>query len=465
MLTYINENFLHAPSTDLSREVIHLLIGITMAQATEIFTETLVEGKKSPALVCRSANQAASMYAALVDEMKEFQGKGIFDRNWLYILQIKAKLFASLAQYYRSTADSAAGKHGAALVRMRMADTFAQDAQRQASTFTYTFISQSTPSLPHDAHTSLHEITKAHASLCAEAKVQATKDNDLIYHEILPSEAALPQIDKLPPAAPITIQDVYGNPDVSKLIGPDIFIRLVPLAVHESASVYSEEKAKLVRAEVERSELNEGELRAGLEHLGLPSIVSTWRKMSDDDESGQADIEISSALSRLSAEVISSGPVDNLLRDVEAEREKCERDLRELNSLLDSENRDCERMRVGLSWIDRSIEADLRRNTLPSLPSRLRALKQPTFARPYKVIWVRYLPPHLPTVMLLSFGRVSRRISPYFRWARRRCIGWRRRLRRADRALNRSIPQSAFWIFRTTRLRDSRAWTRTKRKL
>ncbi len=107
MLTYINENFLHAPSTDLSREVVHLLNGVMMAQATEVFTEKLVDEKKAPALCARSANTAAGMYAALVEEMKEFQGKGVFDRNWLYVLQIKAKLFASLAQYHRSAADSA----------------------------------------------------------------------------------------------------------------------------------------------------------------------------------------------------------------------------------------------------------------------------------------------------------------------------------------------------------------------
>jgi len=132
MLTYINENFLHAPSTDLSREVVHLLIGVMMAQATEIFTQKLIDEKKSPGLVCRSANQAAGMYAALVDEMREFQGKGVFDRNWLYILQIKAKLFASLAQYYRSVADSGSGKHGAAQVRMKMAETM-DNGRRTAS--------------------------------------------------------------------------------------------------------------------------------------------------------------------------------------------------------------------------------------------------------------------------------------------------------------------------------------------
>ena len=44
----------------------------------------------------------------------------------------------------------------------------------------------------------------------------------------------------------IPIQGFYGSPDVQKTIGQDIFIRHFPLSAHESASVYSEEKAKLV---------------------------------------------------------------------------------------------------------------------------------------------------------------------------------------------------------------------------
>jgi hypothetical protein len=202
------------------------------------------------------------------------------------------------------------------------------------------------PSLPHDTASSLVEITKAHASLCSEAKVQATKDNDLIYHDILPSEASLTQIEKLPVAAPITIQEVYGNPDVSKLIGPDIFIRLIPLAVHESASVYSEEKAKLVRGEVERTELNEGEIRASLEHLGLPGLVSAWRRMTDDDEEGDGEVEVSSGVRRLAEEIQQSGATEPMLRNLDAERERCERELRDLSGLLDNESRECERMRV-----------------------------------------------------------------------------------------------------------------------
>lgn len=89
MLTYINDNFLHAPSTDLSREVIKFLVGIILAQATEIFFEKCVEERKGNALVSKIAAQAAFMYTSLSDEVKEFMGKGIFDRNWVTIIQVR----------------------------------------------------------------------------------------------------------------------------------------------------------------------------------------------------------------------------------------------------------------------------------------------------------------------------------------------------------------------------------------
>lgn len=88
MLTYINENFLHAPSTDLSREVIKFLVGVILAQATEVFLEKCIEEKKANALVAKIASQAASMYGSLSEEVKDFMGKGVFDRNWITLVQV-----------------------------------------------------------------------------------------------------------------------------------------------------------------------------------------------------------------------------------------------------------------------------------------------------------------------------------------------------------------------------------------
>ena len=89
MLTYINDNFLHAPSTDLSREVIKFLVGVILAQATEVFFEKCTDEKKGNALVSKIAAQAAFLYNGLNEEVKEFMGKGIFDRNWVTVVQVR----------------------------------------------------------------------------------------------------------------------------------------------------------------------------------------------------------------------------------------------------------------------------------------------------------------------------------------------------------------------------------------
>lgn len=90
MLTYINENFLHAPSTDLSRDVVKFLVNVILAQATEVFFEKCTEEKKGNALVAKIGSQAASMYFTLSEEAKEFMGKGIFDRNWITLIQVRS---------------------------------------------------------------------------------------------------------------------------------------------------------------------------------------------------------------------------------------------------------------------------------------------------------------------------------------------------------------------------------------
>jgi hypothetical protein len=89
MLTYINENFLHAPSTDLSRDVIKFLVNLILAQATEVFFEKCTDEKKGSALVSKVGAQAAAMYTSLAEETKEFIGKGIFDRNWVTLIQVR----------------------------------------------------------------------------------------------------------------------------------------------------------------------------------------------------------------------------------------------------------------------------------------------------------------------------------------------------------------------------------------
>ncbi|KAF9030291.1 BRO1-domain-containing protein [Hymenopellis radicata] len=323
MLTYINENFLHAPSTDLSREVIKFLVGVILAQATEVFFEKCTDEKKSSALVSKIGAQTASMYATLTDEVKEFMGKGIFDRNWITLIQIKAKYFSSLAHYHRGLADSAASKYGEALVRFNLAESLAKEASRAASSFSSGFVST------------------------IEKRNESNRENDLIYNAILPAPEALPQIDKTAVATPIPIQEVYGTPEVQKTIGQDLFIRLIPLSVHESASVYSEEKAKLVRGEVEKAELAEVEVTSALDEMGVKEGLKRFRAMAEGEVGGEDEIPLDVRRWRDDIAVIEEREsVPTLVAQLGRLKSTVGQQLESLSQELDTESRSCEMMRV-----------------------------------------------------------------------------------------------------------------------
>ncbi|KAF8065043.1 BRO1-domain-containing protein [Lyophyllum atratum] len=347
MLTYINENFLHAPSTDLSRDVVKFLANVILAQATEVFFEKCVDEKKAPALVAKIGAQAATMYTTLSEEVKEFMGKGIFDRNWVTLIQIKSKYFSSLSQYHRALADTAASKHGDALTRLTLSDTLAKDALRTALTFTSSLLPSISPTLPADAGPSLLALVKTHATLCSERKAEATRENDLIYNALLPSPEALPKVEGTQVALPIPIQEVYGAPEVQKTIGPDVFARLVPLSVHESASVYSEEKAKLVRGEVEKAEGAEGEVRSALDALSVKEGIVRYRAMAEGSvgEGDEVPIEVRRWKEDIGVVEQREG-VEGMLKELGRLKGAVRGELEGIGRELEIESRECEEMRV-----------------------------------------------------------------------------------------------------------------------
>lgn len=88
MFTYINENFLHAPSADLSRETVLTLIRIMLAQAQEVFLEKQVADGKKVGLLAKLASQGAYLYAQAVEGVQENVTKAVFERVWLLVTQV-----------------------------------------------------------------------------------------------------------------------------------------------------------------------------------------------------------------------------------------------------------------------------------------------------------------------------------------------------------------------------------------
>lgn len=91
MFTYINENFLHAPSQDLSRETVKTMIQLMLAQAQEVFLEKQVGDQKKVGLLAKLASQAGYLYGQALEGVQENVTKGIFERVWLLVTQVRMK--------------------------------------------------------------------------------------------------------------------------------------------------------------------------------------------------------------------------------------------------------------------------------------------------------------------------------------------------------------------------------------
>jgi hypothetical protein len=181
-------------------------------------------------------------------------------------VQIKSHYMSSLAQYYQALADDDANSHGVAICRLQVAEASAKDATRAANSF------------PSSA--------PANSNLASDTGLilaEMAKKNDYIYHQGIPNEASLSAIAKMPAAKAIPVSELYQGQDIQRIIGPDIFQKIVPLAVTESASLYDEEKAKLIRAESERVEVANDEMAASLDYLKLPDSLNVLRGGMDQD--------------------------------------------------------------------------------------------------------------------------------------------------------------------------------------
>lgn len=264
MFTYINENFLHAPSTDLSRTTVKALIHITLAQAQEVFLEKQTTDGKKPAFLAKLASQASYLYSQAIDTAHEYVGKNIFDKTWATMVQAKASYLASVASYYQALADTESGSHGVAIARLQLSEKLTASAAALCKAFPSSMPASS--HLAPDTAISLAELVKKHQAAVQEKVTSLIKDNDFIYHQPVPSEAGLSAVAKLPAAKAIPVSELYQGQDIQRIIGPDIFQKLVPISVTESASLYDEEKGQVDPGRDGKS--RDGEWRDGSK-LGL----------------------------------------------------------------------------------------------------------------------------------------------------------------------------------------------------
>lgn len=82
---------------------------------------------------------------------------------------------------------------------------------------------------------------------------RAIKDNDIIYLNTIPSASSLETIGRANlanPHLPPEVNDPISLMNEKSILGVPLFVKLVPFAIHQAISVYSDRKERLIKDEI-----------------------------------------------------------------------------------------------------------------------------------------------------------------------------------------------------------------------
>lgn len=269
IFTFIVSNFLHAPSTDLSQDTVKALCKLMVAQAQESFVERLLTENSSSSMLPKLAKAASNLYKAAAESLQSVQtDKGWGEKYWHQYCSVKSKYYLSVAHDQNSKTLENNGKYGEAIAHLKIAISNIQEIYKSSVPPQYSTF--------YDVIITLQDAMK-------ERIVSLEKENDLIYHSTVPSAASIAAIPAVEAATPTPMSDLYkDSQELSKIIGKELFEKVIPLSVHQQTSLYSEEKATLLRAEGEKIEIANEELASALEFLDLPNALRSLKNDTSD---------------------------------------------------------------------------------------------------------------------------------------------------------------------------------------
>ncbi|MGH0118469.1 UNVERIFIED_CONTAM: hypothetical protein FKN15_054321 [Acipenser sinensis] len=245
--SYLRDHFSHNFSVDMSHQILNLNINLMLGQAQECLLEKSMLDNRKSFLVARISAQGqaqeclleksmldnrksflvARISAQVVDYYKEACRAlensetasllGKIQKDWKKLVQMKIYYFAAIAHLHMGKQAEEQQKYGEQLTYLQSALDKLNEAVKLA------------------------KVSDTHFPTACRFN-SAKKDNDFIYHESVPALETLPSVKGAP-----LVKALPVNPTDPSVTGPDIFSKLVPMAAHEASSLYSEEKAKLLR--------------------------------------------------------------------------------------------------------------------------------------------------------------------------------------------------------------------------
>ncbi|ORX79707.1 BRO1-domain-containing protein [Basidiobolus meristosporus CBS 931.73] len=238
---YIQENLLSelrcSPTPDMGMPVLNALINLMLAQAQECFWQKAVKDQMKDAIIAKLAESVASFYDAAYDLASHNALGSLFGQQWMAQMHIKANHFHAAALFRKSSECIGQNKYGEEISRLRGADEYVRKGLE----------------LQRSGRESVINDLKSLQAIIQKNLNRAEKDNDMIYLELVPdltNIAAITPANMVKPTPPSEITSPGSFMTEQSVIGPPLFSKLVPFAVHQAASIYADRKDQLIKHDV-----------------------------------------------------------------------------------------------------------------------------------------------------------------------------------------------------------------------
>lgn len=263
---YLSENFLNSPSVDLHAENTKFLADLSHAEAQELFLLKLINGTdpiKQASLISKLAYSAVCLYEKCSEFFKESEDGqvGYGDIKWRSIITCKTHYYKAVTAYYYGLVLEQQNKFGEAIAFLKLSST--------------SLLS----SLPFKTYLKDFIDFQSFKETLEDKQRQLMKDNDYIYHDSVLQSVQLEVVKPM---------DAIKSPGWPKQLEPymdqvaekcdRLFKGIVPIEIYEKESIYSEEKANLLRKEMNASETANWEYRSFIEFTNLPKLINDLEK-------------------------------------------------------------------------------------------------------------------------------------------------------------------------------------------
>ncbi|KXS20847.1 BRO1-domain-containing protein [Gonapodya prolifera JEL478] len=252
--------------SDMSDGTLRTLVALCLAQAQECgWNRTMLpENKTTDAVIARVALAASDLY---LEAHRASIAAGVFYPTFINTLRAKHLIFAGIAQYRQAKVCGSKNQFGEQVARVDLAASSLDSALGAKD-------------LMGTVGPVIVERLKGLRALIAEASTAANRDNDLIYHEIVPKPESLAPIKaavlvQTPPFPP-TLPDT--NAPATDSVGTPLFEKLVPVAVHQAASVYSTKRDKMVTELADAAQERTNSTNGALAAMKLPGSIEAMEQ-------------------------------------------------------------------------------------------------------------------------------------------------------------------------------------------